>query len=197
MKTTLPLSVIYICCTYINTCRTKPNDAGHFDWPITTRKRANHVAGSRWHLFVYYAMRHNLCSPLIFVIKFWGAFCLKGPLTQWEHGLPQPQHSSPQLLEYYILKETTDNSVAPGGAAEPQGQIVQGGGQLPSDRCVGQGRAAGKPGQAPDCWLPDMLVLAAEGLTGVEQECKVLGLLQIDCSWEGNNWNWLWCKQTG
>ena len=75
-----------------------------------------------------------------------------------------------------------DISAAPGGAAEASGQVVQGCGQLPSDRGVGQGRAADKPGQAPACWLPDMLVLAAEGLTGVEQECKVLGLLQIDCS---------------
>ena len=70
-------------------------------------------------------------------------------------------------------------SAAPGGAAEPQGQVVQGGGQLPSDRGVGQGRAAGKPGQAPACWLPDMLVVAAEGLVDVEQEGKVLGLLQM------------------
>ena len=53
-----------------------------------------------------------------------------------------------------------DISAAPGGAAEPQGQVVQGGGQLPSDRGVGQGREAGKPGQAPACWLPDMLVVA-------------------------------------
>ena len=44
-----------------------------------------------------------------------------------------------------------DISVTPGGAAEPQGQVVQGGGQLPSDRGVGQGRTAGKPGQAPGC----------------------------------------------
>ena len=72
-----------------------------------------------------------------------------------------------------------DISAAPGGAAEPQGQVVQGGGQLPSDRGVGQGRAAGKPGQAPACWLPDMLVVAAEGLVDVEQEGKVLGLLQM------------------
>ena len=35
-------------------------------------------------------------------------------------------------------------SPAPGGAAEPQGQVVKGGGQLPSVRGVGQGRAAGK-----------------------------------------------------
>ena len=72
-----------------------------------------------------------------------------------------------------------DISAAPGGAAEPQGQVVQGGGQLPSDRGVGQGRAAGKPGQAPACWLPDMLVVAIEGLVDVEQEGKVLGLLQM------------------
>ena len=41
-----------------------------------------------------------------------------------------------------------DISLAPGGAAEPQGHVVQGGGQLHSVRCVRQGRAAGKPGQA-------------------------------------------------
>ena len=39
-----------------------------------------------------------------------------------------------------------DTSLVPRGAAEPQGQVVQGGGQLPGDRGVGQGRAAGKPG---------------------------------------------------
>ena len=72
-----------------------------------------------------------------------------------------------------------DISLAPGGAAEPQGQVVQGGGQLPSDRGVGQGRAAGKHGQAPACWLPDMLVVADEGLVDVEQESIVLGLLQM------------------
>ena len=38
---------------------------------------------------------------------------------------------------------------APGGAAEPQEQVVQGGGQLPGFRGVGQDLAAGKPGQAP------------------------------------------------
>ena len=37
-----------------------------------------------------------------------------------------------------------DISPAPGGAAEPQGHVVKGGGQLPSVRGVGQGRAAGK-----------------------------------------------------
>ena len=31
-------------------------------------------------------------------------------------------------------KETMDISAVPGGAAEPQGQVVKGGGQLPSDR---------------------------------------------------------------
>ena len=39
-----------------------------------------------------------------------------------------------------------DISLAPRDAAEPQGQVVQGGGQLPGDRGVGQSRAAGKPG---------------------------------------------------
>ena len=67
----------------------------------------------------------------------------------------------------------------PGGAAEPQGQVVQGGGQLPSVKGVGQSRAAGKPGQASACWLPDMLVVAAERLVDMEQEGKVLGLLQM------------------
>ena len=70
-------------------------------------------------------------------------------------------------------------SAAPGGTAEPQGQVVKGAGQLPSDRGVGQGQTAGKPGQAPASWLPDMLVVAAEGLADVEQEGKVLGLLQM------------------
>ena len=72
-----------------------------------------------------------------------------------------------------------DISAAPGGAAEPKGQVVQVGGQLPGDRGVGQGRAAGKPGQGPGCWLPDMLVVAAEGLVDEEQEGKVLDLLQM------------------
>ena len=39
-----------------------------------------------------------------------------------------------------------DISLVPRGAAEPQGQVVQGGGQLPGDIGVEQGRAAGKPG---------------------------------------------------
>ena len=46
-----------------------------------------------------------------------------------------------------------DISPAPGGAFELQGQVVQGGGQLPSVRGVGQGWAAGKPGQALGCFL--------------------------------------------
>ena len=71
-----------------------------------------------------------------------------------------------------------DISPVPGGAAEPQGQ-VQGGGQLPSVRGVGQGQAAGKPGQAPGCFLLDMLVVAAEGLVDVEEEDKVLWVLQM------------------
>ena len=72
-----------------------------------------------------------------------------------------------------------DISPGPGGAAELQGQVVQCSGQLPSVRGVGQGRAAGKPGQAPGCFLPDMLVVAAEGLVDVEQDNKVLGILQM------------------
>ena len=72
-----------------------------------------------------------------------------------------------------------DISPAPGGATEPQGQVVQGGSQLPSVRGVGQGRASGKPGQAPSCFLSDMLVVAAEGLLDVKQEDKVFGLLQM------------------
>ena len=39
-----------------------------------------------------------------------------------------------------------DISQAPEGA-EPQGQVVQGDGHIPSARGVGQGQAAGKPGQ--------------------------------------------------
>ena len=72
-----------------------------------------------------------------------------------------------------------DISPAPGGATEPQGQVVQGGGQLSSVRGVGQGWAAGKPGQAPGCFLPDTLEVAGEGLVDVELEDKVLGLLQM------------------
>ena len=62
-----------------------------------------------------------------------------------------------------------DISLVPRGAAEPQGHIVQGGGQLPGDRGVWQGRAASKPGP----------LTAAEGLLDVEQEDKQLGLLQM------------------
>ena len=39
-----------------------------------------------------------------------------------------------------------DISLAPRGATEPEGQVVQGGGQLTGDEGIGQGRAAGKPG---------------------------------------------------
>ena len=66
-----------------------------------------------------------------------------------------------------------DISPAPQSAAEPQGQVVQGGSQLPSVRGLEQGRASGKPGQAPGCVLPVMVVVAAEGLVDVEQEDKV------------------------
>ena len=46
-----------------------------------------------------------------------------------------------------------DILLAPGDTAEPQGQVVQGGGQLYLViRGVGQGGPAGKPGQAPDHW---------------------------------------------
>ena len=38
-----------------------------------------------------------------------------------------------------------DISLAPRGAAKAQGHVVHGGGQLPGDRGVGQGRAAAKP----------------------------------------------------
>ena len=74
-----------------------------------------------------------------------------------------------------------DISLAPRGAAEPQGQVVQGGGQLPGDRGVD---CRAMPGSwqawpAHGCLLPDMLVVAAEGLLDVEQEDKQLGLLQM------------------
>ena len=72
-----------------------------------------------------------------------------------------------------------DISPAPGAAAEPQGQVVKGDGQLPGVRGVWQGRAACKPCQAAGCFLPDMLVVAAEGLVAVKQEDKVFGLLQM------------------
>ena len=69
-----------------------------------------------------------------------------------------------------------DVSPAPRDAAEPQGQVVQGGGQLPNVRGVGQGWAAGAPGQAPGCFLPDMLDVAAEELVDVEPADGALGL---------------------
>ena len=69
LKKWRPVPVIHAFSTYINTCWTKPNDAGLFGRPITFRMRAKYVAGGRCHLFVYYAMRHNLCSPLHFLLK--------------------------------------------------------------------------------------------------------------------------------
>ena len=72
-----------------------------------------------------------------------------------------------------------DISPGPGSATEPQGKVVLGGGQLTRVKGVGQGQAAGKPGQAPGCFLPDMLEVAAEGLVDVEQDDKVLGLRQM------------------
>ena len=50
---------------------------------------------------------------------------IKGPLTPWKQWLSQPQHSSPQLPEYVIWKETMDISAAPRGAAEPQSYETQ------------------------------------------------------------------------
>ena len=80
-------------------------------------------------------------------------------------------HSCKNILSEKGVK---DISLAPEGAVEPQ--VVQGGGQLLSERGVGQGRAAGQP---PSCLLPDILVVAAEGLVDVEQKDKVFGLLQM------------------
>ena len=83
---------------------------------------------------------------------------------------------------------------APGGAAEPKDNLSRVVANYPG---VGQGRAAGKPGQPPACWLPDMLVVAAEGLVDVEQEGRVLGLLQMELlagtlkQLRRNNCNWL------
>ena len=56
--------------------------------------------------------------------------------------LSKALHSCQNILS----EKELDISLAPRGAAEPQGQVVQGGGQLPGDRGVVQGRAAGKPG---------------------------------------------------
>ena len=55
----------------------------------------------------------------------------KGPLTPWDHGFSETQHSYSQLPEHFIWKRTMDISLALRGAGEPQGQVVQGGGQLP------------------------------------------------------------------
>ena len=111
--------------------------------------------------------------------------CLKFPPTRSD----QRDRLHRQTMDFLGLKTALhsclnilserDISPTPGGAAKPQGQVVQGGGQLPGVRGVGQGWANGKPGQAPGCFLPDMLVVGAEGLVDVEQDDKVLGLLQI------------------
>ena len=53
----------------------------------------------------------------------------------------------------------------------------------------------GKAGQAPGCFLPDMLVVAVEGLVDVEQENKVflqMGLLaNMLEQLRGQQLNWL------
>ena len=64
----------------------------------------------------------------------------------------------------------------PGGAAELQGQVVQGGGQLPSVKGLGQGRAAGEPGQAPSCFLPDMLVVVAAAAVDSSISLKIINM---------------------
>ena len=64
-----------------------------------------------------------------------------------------------------------DISLAPGGAAEPQGQVFQGGGQIPGELYDKAG--SWQAGQAPGCLLSDMLVVAAKGLVDVEQEDSV------------------------
>ena len=45
-----------------------------------------------------------------------------------------------------------DVSAAPGGVAEPQGQIVQGGDQLPSDKVVGHTEAVARATTAIGCY---------------------------------------------
>ena len=71
-----------------------------------------------------------------------------------------------------------DIFLAPGGASEPQGQVKL-------FRVVANyPRFRARPGSwqawpGSGCFLPDMLVVAAEGLVDVEQEVKVLGLLQM------------------
>ena len=46
--------------------------------------------------------------------------CLHRETMDFHH-----QHSYSQLPEHFIWKGTMDISLAPGGAAEPQGQVVQ------------------------------------------------------------------------
>jgi hypothetical protein len=62
----------------------------------------------------------------------------------------------------------------PGGAAELQGQVVQGGGQLPSVKGLGQGRAAGEPGQAPSWFLPDMVVVVGAAAVESSMSLKII-----------------------
>ena len=72
-----------------------------------------------------------------------------------------------------------DTSLAPRGAAEPQGQVVQGGGQLPGDKSCRARTGSWQAWPVHGCLLHDMLVVAAEGLLDVEQEDKQLGFLQM------------------
>ena len=72
------------------------------------------------------------------------------------------------------------------GWAGHQAYAVQDGGQLPDDRSVGPGWAAGRPGRAPRLlhwglaagWT-DSLVVAAVKLVEVLQEVEGEGLLQV------------------
>ena len=119
---------------------------------------------------------HSVLNIIPFWVTFyfeWYSILREGTAYTVRPWIFWAQHNSPQLPEHFIWNETRVISLAPGGADEPQGQVIQGGGQLPGVRGVGPGREAGKPGQAPRCFLPDMLVVAAEGLVDVEQEDSV------------------------
>ena len=80
------MTVIYIRCTHIKTCWTKPNAAAHFDWP-------NYVAASGCHLFVCYAMTHDLCSPLVCIL-----------LREWNIPLA-PRKYWQVWFQYYIFRQ--------------------------------------------------------------------------------------------
>ena len=74
-KTTLPLPVIYICWTNVNTCSTKRNDPSHFDWPITVGKVAS-VSRKIVNLFVsklYLCQAQQYLFPLVTTqnLKLW------------------------------------------------------------------------------------------------------------------------------